>query len=134
MPRARGNRGNARKKKARLTERTLSAVMEVARPRKAPEEEAVASSPESAEPVIATILELLRAEPETPSMPAIYNDASRAFRNGAGFPSERYVIGLAICPECHNENIYYQDRDLLSSGFTFRCRVCQHELQPAALE
>lgn len=130
MPRA---RGNARKKKARLTERTLSAVMEVARPRKAPEEEAAASL-ESTEPVIATILELLRAEPEMPSMPAIYNEASRAYRNAAGFPSERYVIGLAVCPACHNENIYYQDRDLLSSGFTFRCRVCQHELQPAALD
>jgi len=134
-------RGNARKKKTRLTEQSLSDVMEVARPRAvvvdAPARGSTSAdggavsgeglSPPS-DPVISSILELLRSEPDVATMPAVYNDPSRAFTEAPHYPARRYVFGLVVCPECHNENMYYQDRAALAAGYRFRCRICQHEL------
>lgn len=111
--------------------------MEIARPRRLPaEDEAqLPSGGEEAEAdagasdaVVSSILDLLRTEPDTSTMPAVYNDPGRAYTGAAGYPAQRYVFGLVVCPQCHNENIYYQDRDLLAAGYHFRCRVCQHEL------
>ena len=140
-------RGNAQKKKTRLTEQSLSAVMEVA-PQRGPRRGAVAggAAPDSAdrathEPapttsafdsVISSIVELLRTEPDVDSMPAAYNDPERVLTAAQHYPARRYVLGLVVCPECRNENIYYQDRDLLAAGYPFRCRFCQHELLATA--
>ncbi len=135
-------RGNARKKKTRLTEESLSAVMEVARPRVAATETAQGVTEEAtrdgsvsevsssaSDSVVSSILELLRAEPDVAVMPAAYNDPSRAFSGAADYPAQRYLFGLAVCPECRHENMYYQDRDVLAAGYHFRCRICQHELR-----
>ncbi len=134
-------RGNARKKKTRLTEQSLSAVMEVARPRTvvegvasdgggfvAADADTTALLSDAADPVVSSILELLRAEPDVATMPAAYNDPARVFTGAPDYPARRYIFGLVICPECHNENMYYQDRDALAAGYHFRCRICQHEL------
>jgi hypothetical protein len=122
MPRA---RGHARRKKARLTNRTFAAVMESGR-RVAAEEPA--TQPAALESVELDILDMLRAEPGAVSIPASYNDAGSVFTGAAGFPADHFVFGLMVCPECHNEMVYYQERDLLAAGYRFRCRVCQHEL------
>ena len=118
-------RGHARKKKARLTGHTLSAVMELDR-RSAPEEPA--AQPGALESVELDILDLLRAEPNVAAVPASYNDAGSVFMGAADFPAGQFVLGLIRCPQCHNEMVYYQERALLATGYRFRCRVCQHEL------
>src|ERR671936_1943113 len=114
-------RGHARKKKARLTNHTLSAVMDLDR-------SAAAAQPGALESVERDILELLRAEPNAAAVPASYNDAGSVFMGAAAFPANRFVLGLILCPQCHNEMVYYQERALLAAGYRFRCRVCQHEL------
>lgn len=132
-------RGNARKKKTRLTDESLSAVMEVAGPRVAVAGMAGVAAPDDAlsgaptststsDSVVSSILELLRSEPDIAVMPAAYNDPSRVFTGAADYPAGRYLFGLAVCPECRHENMYYQDRDVLAAGYHFRCRICQHEL------
>jgi hypothetical protein len=118
-------RGHARKKKARLTSHTLSAVMDLDR-RAAAEEPA--AQPAALEAVERDILELLRAEPNAAAVPASYNDAGSVFMGAADFPADQFVLGLILCPQCHNEMVYYQERALLAAGYRFRCRVCQHEL------
>jgi|SRR5438477_9606144 len=118
-------RGHARRKKARLTNRTLSAAMEVGHHAVAEEP---AAQPTTLESVELDILELLRAEPGAATVPASYNDAGSVFTGAAGFPADHFVFGLMVCPQCHNEMVYYQERDLLAAGYRFRCRVCQHEL------
>ncbi len=148
MARGRGNGGNARKRKTRLTEQSLSAVMEVAPQRGAGRSvvgdgsvpatadratrEPLPSTSDTSDSVISSILELLRTEPDVASMPATYNDPDRVLTEAPHYPARRYVFGLVVCPECRNENIYYQDRDLLTAGYPFRCRICQHELLATA--
>ena len=130
MPRP---RGNARKKKARLTDSTLSTVMEVARPVSPPAEHtAIATVSEAHDPVAPSILDLLRTEPTAATMPAAYNDAGRVFTGASWFPAEHFVLGVVVCEECGNEMIYYQDRETLATGYRFRCRICQHELLATA--
>jgi hypothetical protein len=118
-------RGHARKKKARLTSHTLSVVMDLDRGAAA---EQPAAQPGALESVERDILELLRAEPNAAAVPASYNDAGSVFMGAADFPAEHFVLGLILCPQCHNEMVYYQERALLTAGYRFRCRVCQHEL------
>jgi hypothetical protein len=118
-------RGHARKKKARLSNHTLSAVMDLDRSAAAEEP---AAQPGALESVERDILELLRAEPNAAAVPASYNDAGSVFMGADGFPADRFVLGLLRCPQCHNEMVYYQERALLAAGYRFRCRVCQHEL------
>jgi len=124
-------RGNARKRKARLTDQTFTAVVAGDRP------EAVVAPLEGSEGSLLRVeetsgiddlLELLRAVPDAPALPASYNDPQQTLRDTAAFSASRYVIGLLQCSECHNEIIYYQKRDVLAAGFQFRCRFCQHEL------
>jgi len=140
VPRSHGH-GNARKKKARLTDQTFSDVMEIGH---------VASSPTAVEPrepgtrepdqsgdgsldvtslpVVSSILDLWRSEPDEPIIPAVYNDPKHIFKNASGFPTDHFAVGLVVCPECRNEMFYYQDRAVLAEGYHFRCRICQHEL------
>src|SRR5579875_1823181 len=114
-------RGNARKRKARLTNETFSAVMDISR----------RAEPAAVEEVVETtidvvelnILDLLRAEPEVVTMPAAYNEAASIYTGAASFATDRYMLGLVKCPECHNEMTYYQQRDVLRVGYTFRCRI-----------
>jgi len=124
-------RGNARKRKARLTDQTFTAVVAGERP------EAAVAAPDGVEGAaphveetsgIDDLLELLRTVPDAPTLPASYNDPNHILRDAKGFPASRYVIGLLQCSECHNEIIYYQRREVLEAGFQFRCRFCQHEL------
>src|SRR5438132_9076637 len=107
----------ARKKKARLTNHTLSAVMELDR-RAAAEEPA--AQPATLESVELDILALLRAEPDAATVPASYNEAASVFMGASGFPADQFVFGLILCPQCHNEMVYYQERALLAAGYGFR--------------
>ena len=143
---ARG-RGNAQKKKTRLTEQSLSAVMEIA-PRRGSGRGAITggaasdsvdratrepvSTTSTFDSVISSIVELLRTDPDVAGMPPAYNDPDRVLTDAPHYPARRYVFGLVVCSECRNENIYYQDRDLLAAGYPFRCRICQHELLATA--
>ena len=120
-------RGHTRKKKARLTTENFSAVMEIGR-RPARAEADPAPETAAVDVVEFDILELLRAEPDTVSVPTAYNDPSSVFAGATDFATDRYVLGLIVCPECRNEMMYYQRRDVLAAGYRFRCRICQHEL------
>ena len=122
--------GNARKRKARLTESTFSADVTGDSPAPVDADSASGYVVAPAEPdaVISSILDLLRIEQDTPVLPAAYNDSRHIFHGAPRFPTDRYIVGLLQCSECHNEMIYYQDRDVVTAGFTFRCRICQHPL------
>src|SRR2546430_11741547 len=114
-------RGRAHKKKARLTNHTLSAVMEIDRRAAAEDPAAQTAALESVE---LDILELLRAEPDAATVPASYNDAGSVFTGAADFPAAHFVFGLMVGPQCHNEMVYYQERALLAAGYRFRGRGC----------
>lgn len=122
-------RGNARKRKARLTNQTLSAVMEVGgRRSEAAQEQPEVEKDAALETVELDILALLRSEPDTTTVPAVYNDTTRVYTGSADFQTDRFIFGLMLCPQCHSEMVYYQRREVLESGYHFRCRICQHEL------
>ncbi len=140
MPRSHGH-GNARKKKARLTDQTFSTVMEIGHVAPAsaaiesyesgtrePEQSGDGSLDVLSLPVVSSILDLWRSEPDAPVIPAVYNDPKHIFKDASGFPTEHFAVGLVVCPECRNEMFYYQDRAVLTEGYRFRCRICQHEL------
>jgi len=145
VPRSHGH-GNARKKKARLTDQTFSTVMEIGhvapdsatvKPRESgtpepgtrePDESGDSSLDVMSLPVVSSILDLWRSEPDAPVIPAVYNDPTHIFKDASGFPTEHFAVGLVVCPECRNEMFYYQDRAVLVEGYRFRCRICQHEL------
>lgn len=136
-------RGHTRKRKTRLTNQTFSAVMDLGRRADPAAVEAAVETVETVETVDAAaeptpvesvefnILDLLRAEPETVSIPAAYNEPGSIFRDANGFATDSYLLGLVLCPECHNEMMYYQRREALVAGYHFRCWVCQHELLAA---
>lgn len=114
-------RGHMRRKKSRLTGQTLSAVMELGQ-----RDDAAVESDDLVE---LDILELLKSPPDVVTVPAAYNDAGSIYTGASAFPAQQFVFGLTVCPECHNELVYYQDRDVLAAGYLFRCRVCQHEVR-----
>ena len=121
-------RGNARKKKVRLTDHTAATVMEIA-PRRAPSPRPEATAePDSALFSSFSLLDLLRAEPDAVAMPAAYNELAHIFTGAGEFPTTRFVFGVATCPHCRNEMVYYQERAILAAGYHFRCRVCQQEM------
>ena len=115
-------RGHTRRKKSRLTGQTLSAVMELG-------QRDSGAAVESADLVELDILELLKAPPDVVTVPAAYNDVGSIYMGASAFPAQQFVFGLMVCAECHNELVYYQDRDVLAAGYLFRCRVCQHEVR-----
>jgi len=150
VPRSHGH-GNARKKKARLTDQTFSDVMAIGhvppgpaavelREREAresgtrepgtrqPDQGGDGSLDVTSLPVVSSILDLWRSEPDEPVIPAVYNDPGHVLKDAAGFPADHFAVGLVACPECRNEMFYYQDRAVLAEGYRFRCRICQHEL------
>src|SRR2546423_10358938 len=92
-------RGHARKKKARLSSHTLSAVMDLDRGAAVEEP---AAQPGALESVERNILDLLRAEPNASAVPASYNDAGSVFMGAAPFPAGQLVLGRTPCPQCHN--------------------------------
>lgn len=113
--------GNARKRKAKLTDVTFGKMIGVVLPPEAPigvlpsgdgsTEEGEGDSPDAPPSVV---LNLVRPAPRV-----------IRFRP---FASDDYQFGYAACWNCRNEQAYYLHQEDLSSGYTFRCRVCRHEM------
>ena len=116
-------RGHARRRRPRQTDQAPSTLVA---------DEATGEQGElgTGSDSLLDILEFLRrAQPDPVAVPASYNDPASIFTSAAAFPTERYVLGLIACPECQNEILYYQDRDVLAAGYHFRCRICQCMVQ-----
>src|SRR5579871_4340203 len=100
-------RGHARRKKTRLTDRTFDAVMDIGRDAAAVADAAAEgeSAEGSLDAVELNIIELLRGDADVVAMPAAYNEATSVFTGASDFPTERYMLGLMVCPQCHSEMV-----------------------------
>lgn len=116
-------RGHARRRRPRQPDQSPSTLVDDG---SLAEQVELSDSSES----LLDILDFLRhTQPDPVAVPASYNDPASIFTGAATFPTERYVLGLVACPQCQNEILYYQDRDVLAAGYRFRCRICQCVVQ-----
>ncbi|HWE63472.1 MAG TPA: hypothetical protein VHB98_17295, partial [Chloroflexota bacterium] len=44
------------------------------------------------------------------------------------FRCQDYQFGYTVCHHCHSDQAFYVHHADLQRGYTFRCRICQHEL------
>lgn len=111
--------GNARKRKAKLTDATFHAMIGSAAAEDAPvavlelSEVAITATLVAAEAVVAR---------HAAGEPGI---ARREYRD---FRPEEYVFGYVSCAHCHNDQAYYLHQADVAAGYTFRCRVCRMEI------
>ncbi len=113
--------GNARKRKAKLTDATFQQMIGAASP---------------AEPQIGKLAS---------TIPVLDDDVAEAEKNPNGvifevsqpslraahareFACQDYRFGYVACQNCRNEQAYYLHHDDLVHGYTFRCRVCRMEM------
>jgi hypothetical protein len=112
--------GNARKHKRELTDATFLSVLS------GDDDADGVSSPSGGVGAGAAVHDAHDEEDDT-DVPGAAKAA--AYEQGLapinGFVFARYKLGTITCTSCHCELMYYQDRELLRGGFTFRCRVCQ---------
>lgn len=115
MRRSRG--GNARKQKRELTDATFLSVIS------GHDETDTAAVAAGAGAAVQEPLD--EQEDDFPAPPARSALHEQGLAPINGFVFSRYRFGAITCAACHCELMYYQDRELLRHGFTFRCRVCQ---------
>lgn len=97
---------NAHKKKLRLTDETMMAVVNP-------------GGISSIAPDIETDIGILDGDLPT------FTGMESALDTTNIFAGEQYLLGTVRCPSCHYEIVYYQNRHLIETGFTVRCRLCR---------
>jgi hypothetical protein len=111
--------GNARKRKAKLTDATFHEMIGTAQAVELPvailepDQEAAVATIDAA---VAVVVQFDRAQVPAPAAEA------RAFR------AQDYQFGYVTCANCHNDQAYYLHRAILASGYVFRCRICRLEM------
>lgn len=113
--------GNARKRKAKLTDAKFQAMLGVGTVSDAP------IAVIDAELEFVEDIQLLEHEPALP----LHHHPVRAVapaRSTGPFSSIDYHFGYVSCVHCRSDQAYYLRRDDLVTGCTFRCRVCRMEL------
>jgi len=111
--------GNARKRKAKLTDATFHAMIGAA----PPSEALVVMIDLEAEAVSATI-------DAAAAVMVDYDRIESAPRRlmPRDFSAQDYQFGYATCANCHNDQAYYLHHAVLADGYTFRCRICRLEM------
>jgi hypothetical protein len=119
--------GNARKRKAKLTDATFHAM--IGSPAPVGQAVVVTQEVEVVERVEADgiVFERSLAIDE-----ALVDLAVRPLVSGGPastedrpFASQEFDFGYVECPTCHNDQAYYVRHADLAAGFPFRCRVCR---------
>ena len=113
--------GNARKRKAKLTDATFHKMIGVAPPAEAPIGILPVAEPSTDDSI---------GDSPSPPPRVMFNlvrPARRAARTRP-FDSQEYQFGYADCRHCRNEQAYYLHQEDLAEGYTFRCRVCRMEM------
>ncbi|HXT35178.1 MAG TPA: hypothetical protein VN837_06335 [Chloroflexota bacterium] len=113
--------GNARKRKAKLTDATFHKMIGAAPVAEGPVATLPVADPagedreiEDAELRSGMVLNLLRP--------------ARMAPRARPFDSKDFQFGYKACLNCRNEQAYYLHQEDLAVGFTFRCRVCRMEM------
>lgn len=117
--------GNARKRKAKLTDDTFQAMIGSS---------ALAEAPlATMEIVVETeaVMVLSEGVAVAGQAPTEYPPAERT-RQPREFRCQEYRFGYAVCRNCQNDQAYYVHQADMESGYTFRCRVCRHEVTVTA--
>ena len=135
MHRGRVLAGNARKRKAKLTDATFNAMLG-SPVQGAGQALVVTQETDIVERIEAEGLVFERAirvedvtvelsvRPQAAAYPSL--SETRAFA------CQDYDFGYAECPTCHNDQVYYVHRADLAAGFSFRCRVCRSSMTAQA--
>jgi hypothetical protein len=113
--------GNARKRKAKLTDATFHAMIGVG----AVAEPQVASLAQDT-----AVLDVLITEEDVEEGLSAFGvslSPARA-RSARQFRCQDFEFGYAACRNCHNDQAYYIHQADLTDGYTFRCRVCRLEM------
>ena len=128
MHRGRVQGGNARKRKAKLTDATFHAVLGSPAQTGGPAMVAIQDgddvvlidadeiSFDGAHAVEESVVEYRVAAS------AIAQSVLSEFRT---FSCQDYDFGYAPCPSCHNDQAYYVHHADLAAGYSFRCRICR---------
>lgn len=115
--------GNARKRKAKLTDATFHAM--IGRPGAA--EQSVATMEPDGDGQLAVSVTDLQCV--TLAHPAL---AQRRLAPTRVFCCQDYHFGYTTCRHCHSDQAIYVHQADLAQGYTFRCRICRHELTISA--
>lgn len=115
--------GNARKRKAKLTDATFQAMIGRAG---------------AADASIATL------DPNASAEDTVLNADGTRVRVGVAlaqqarraparpFCCQDYHFGYITCGTCQSDQAFYVHQADLAQGYTFRCRICRHELTISA--
>lgn len=120
--------GNARKRKAKLTDATFHAMLGTPM-QGAGQALVVTEESEVVERIEADGLvfeHAVRVEETIVGMSVLPQPAVlSAMPESRTFACQDYDFGYVECPTCHNDQAYYAHRADLATGFSFRCRVCR---------
>ena len=113
--------GNARKRKTKLTDAALTSMLTPSAPR----DSSLAVADETADELEERLSEVRPAI----ALPIVVRppQASKAHEVRV-FSCVDYAFGYAICGNCRSDQAYYIHREDMVEGYTFRCRICRHEV------
>ena len=113
--------GNARKRKAKLTDATFHKMIGAA---------PVAEGPVAVLPMDEFSGEAEEGEDGEPTAGVVSTQPRpvRMAPRTQPFDCREFQFGYKACHNCRNEQAYYAHLEDLTAGFTFRCRVCRMEM------
>jgi ribosomal protein S27E len=114
--------GNARKRKAKLTDATFHAMIGTST---SPAESQIAMFSQET-----SVLEVVISDDEVQDEVTLYETTIMPSQRieHRQFACQEYEFGYTACKNCRNEQAYYVHQADLVSGYTFRCRVCRLEM------
>ena len=113
--------GNARKRKTKLTDAVLTSMLTPSAPR----DSSLSVADETADELEERLPEVW---PAIVSPTVVRPSQVAKTREVRAFSCADYTFGYAICGTCRSDQAYYIHRDDLVDGYTFRCRICRHEV------
>jgi hypothetical protein len=121
--------GNARKHKIQLTDATFDAMIQSSQHSESAVLEIVEETTILAIETSTAVFEGQDLVPAVLPMATIPLGRAPAVRRAPRiFSCQDYEFGYAACQTCRNDQAYYVHRQDLQAGYTFRCRVCRHEM------
>jgi hypothetical protein len=118
--------GNARKRKAKLTDDTFHTMIS---PAARAEAHVATIEPDAGGETVVVLAEEL-AVVHGPSLAQPVRAYART--DGRRFACQDYQFGYTACRNCHSDQAFYVHQADLEQGYTFRCRICRHELTVSA--
>ena len=114
--------GNARKRKTKLTDAALTSMLTPSAPR----DSSLAVADETADELEEQ--RLPEGWPAIVSPTVVRPPQVSRVRGVRAFSCADYTFGYAICGSCRSDQAYYIHKEDLVEGYTFRCRICRHEV------